>query len=194
MKLPKEFEDKSSPTIACFGTKLLKTSARYSLRDARLAALNRLAELVSPDHDECLATRATSEDPEDRLEHLDDLSLWKTWDPVSTVMTTSGAPIDDRPCKHCKEEDRQEDMILCDRCEDCYHRDCASKIGGTKIHDGPWFCATCKGALTLEGYADITQDWPLMDHLWSEWLPQDPTEADRIKHLARHYRAHGNEL
>lgn len=105
MKLPKEFEDDPAPTIACFGTKLLKTSAKYSLREARLAALSRLSELVSPDHDECLATIATSEDLEDRLDCLTDHSYLKIWDPISTVLTTSGQPIDDRPCKFCKGED-----------------------------------------------------------------------------------------
>lgn len=108
------------------------------------------------DRDECLATYATSEDPEDRLEDLEDCSQWKVWDPISTVMTNAGHPIDDRPCKLCKGEDQQEDMILCDRCEDCYHRDCASMTEGTRMHDGPWFCTACKGALTLEGYSDIT--------------------------------------
>ncbi len=148
--------------------------------ECRQAARRRLEDIVGPHHDDCLATIATSEDPEDRLEDFDDHTLLRLWNPACSILTASGKPIDDRPCKLCKDDARQDEMILCDRCEACYHRDCAGKIGGTRIHDGPWFCATCKGALTLEGYQDITQDWPLMDHLWTGWLPQDPTEVDRI--------------
>ena len=62
-------------------------------------------------------------------------------------------------------------MILCDRCNSCYHKDCAATAGGSAIHGGPWFCSSCKGHLTLHGAPDITQDWPLMDHLWTGWLP-----------------------
>ena len=48
--------------------------------------------------------------------------------------------------------------------------------------------------MTLHGAPNITQDWPLIDHLWTRWLPDDPTEADRITKIARHYRAHGHEF
>jgi Integrase zinc binding domain len=85
-------------------------------------------------------------------------------------------------------------MILCDRCNECYHKDCARSSGGSKVHDGPWFCVLCRGHLTLHGADDITQDWPLMDHLWTGWLPGDPDEADRITSIARQFRANGNEL
>ena len=85
MKLPKEFVDAQAPTIASFGSALLKTSTKYSLREARLAALARLSEIVRPDQDECLATHATGEDIEDRLRDLEDSQLWKIWDPVSTI-------------------------------------------------------------------------------------------------------------
>ena len=62
-------------------------------------------------------------------------------------------------------------MILCDRCNSYYHKECAATAGGSAIHGGPWFCSSCKGHLTLHGAPDITQDWPLMDHLWTGWLP-----------------------
>ena len=135
--------------------------------------------MVGLDQEDCLATLAMSRDPEDRLEDFEDQD-WDVWNPTSTIMVASGKPVDDRPCQLCKGTDHQEDMILCDRCNAWYHRDCARKTKGSRIHKGPWFCATCKGTLTLEGYPDITQDWPLMDHLWTGWLPQDPTETDRI--------------
>lgn len=103
---------------------------------------------------------------------------------MATVMTAQGSPTDDRPCGLCGNDHHQDAMILCDRCEGCYHRDCAGTTGGTQVHDGPWFCERCKGELTLHGMPDVTQDWPLMDHLWTGWLPQDPDEADRIQGLS----------
>ncbi len=48
------------------------------------------------------------------------------------------------------------------------------------MHAGPWFCAACKGHLTLHGFPNVPQDWPLITHLWDGWLPEDPAEADRI--------------
>lgn len=92
MKIPNEFEDDSAVTIASFGTKLVSASVRHSLRDARQAAEDRLNDIVSSSHDECLATIATSEDPEDRLRDFEDPHCWKIWDPISSVMTASGSP------------------------------------------------------------------------------------------------------
>jgi hypothetical protein len=110
------------------------------------------------------------------------------------VMTASGQAMDDRPCKYCNDAQHQQDMILCDRCNDCYHKDCARSSGGSQVHDGPWFCMLCRGHLTIYGAADITQDWPFIDHLWTGWLPADPEESQRIQGLASHYRAHGNQM
>ena len=150
--------------------------------------------MVGLDHDDCLATYATSRDLAERIEDFEDQDIWRAECPPPTVAVAAPQPKDDRPCNLCNRASRQDDMVLCDHCDACYHRDCASKSRGTKLHDGPWFCATCKGSLTLQGYPDITQDWPLIDHLWTGWLPQDPVEADRLQRLAVHYRAHGEEL
>lgn len=103
-------------------------------------------------------------------------------------------PVDLRPCKECTKKHDQKNMILCDRCNECYHRACARRTAGSRVHDGPWFCADCKGHLTLHGVPDVTQDWPLIDHLWTGWLPEDPDEADRIQFLSEHYRAKDNEI
>ena len=87
-------------------------------------------------------------------------------------------------------------MILCDHCNDCYHRDCAVRSGGTKLHGGPWFCEACKGRLVLSGIPDVTLDWPLHEYLWlgPDTLPTDPEASERILQLAEDYRACGNEL
>ena len=31
------------------------------------------------------------------------------------------------------------------------------------------------------GAADVTWDWPLIDHLWTGWLPADVDEAERLR-------------
>ena len=85
-------------------------------------------------------------------------------------------------------------MILCDRCNACYHPQCAADSDGTRIHGGPWFCHACKGYLALWGAPDVTQDWPLMDYLWTGALPQDPDECDRLVKLGESYCAHEDEL
>ena len=44
------------------------------------------------------------------------------------------------------------------------------------------------------GAADMTQDWPLIDHLWKGWLTQDVDEADRVRQLGGIYWVCSNEL
>lgn len=169
--------------------------------DSREAALARLQEVTDLEAETCLATEAVlDDDPVPCRTNLrvrfavPDLAAVMTrynpWNPVEAVMTASGAPSDQRPCQLCEDAQHQEDMILCDRCNDCYHRDCARSSGGSRVHDGPWFCSRCHGHITLYGATDVTHDWPLIDHLWTGWLPADPEEAQRIQDIARHYRAH----
>ena len=44
------------------------------------------------------------------------------------------------------------------------------------------------------GVADVTQDWPLIDHLWTGWLPQDMDKANQLRQLGEMYWVSGNEL
>ena len=37
--------------------------------------------------------------------------------------------------------------------------------------------------------ADVTQDWPLIDYLWTSWLPQDVDKADQLRQLGEMYWA-----
>ena len=80
-------------------------------------------------------------------------------------------------------------MILCDKCNACYHEDCAKKTRGSRVHDGPWFCARCRNEIALYGPKDITQDFGLIDYLWTGHLPENPDEGDRIRQLSEVYRA-----
>ena len=94
----------------------------------------------------------------------------------------------------CGDASDQATMVLCDRCNACYHPHCAEESEGTRVHGGPWFCHSCKGFLALWGAPDVTQDWPLMDYLWAGALPQDPDECDRLVKLGETYRAQDDEL
>ena len=117
------------------------------------------------------------------MEPLDPLwprDLEHPWDLGAVVATAAGQPKDDQPCTFCQGADRQQEMILCNKCNACYHPDCAKGTGGSQVHEGPWFCEACKGELTLSGIQDISQDWPLIDHLWTSWLPEDISEANQI--------------
>ena len=42
--------------------------------------------------------------------------------------------------------------------------------------------------------ANVTQDWPLINHLWTGWLPQDVDEANQLRQLGEICQACGNKL
>ena len=44
------------------------------------------------------------------------------------------------------------------------------------------------------GAADVTQDWPLINHLWTGWLPQDVDEADQLRQMGEIYQVCSEEL
>ena len=44
------------------------------------------------------------------------------------------------------------------------------------------------------GVANMTQDWPLINHLWMGWLPQDVDKANRLRQLGEMHRACGKEF
>ena len=85
-------------------------------------------------------------------------------------------------------------MVVCDRCESCWHPHCGEDQGHNPIHDGPWYCAACRGHIVLKGFTDVTQDLGLIDYLFRGVLPEQEGEAARVIKLARRYRARGAEL
>ena len=44
------------------------------------------------------------------------------------------------------------------------------------------------------GVAEKTLNWPLIDHLWMGWFPQDMDEANQEKQLGEMYQVGSNEL
>ena len=85
-------------------------------------------------------------------------------------------------------------MVVCDRCESCYHRRCAVESRGAKLHDGPWFCGPCKGHIARWGFTDVMEDFGLINYLFAGYMPGNPEEENRIRKAASVYRAHGKEL
>lgn len=124
--------------------------------DSREAALARLQEVTDLEAETCLATEAVLDD--DTVPCRTNLRVrfavpdlaavmtrYNPWNPVEAVMTASGAPSDQRPCQLCEDAQHQEDMILCDRCNDCYHRDCARSSGGSRYTMDPGFVPAAAG-------------------------------------------------
>ena len=99
-----------------------------------------------------------------------------------------------KPCTHCSSLAANETMILCDRCNEAWHRDCARLKPGTLIHDGPWFCFRCKAHIVSHGPADVTEDIPLIEYLFVGLEPPNEVDEERVRKLSQLYRAHRDEL
>ena len=85
-------------------------------------------------------------------------------------------------------------MVICDRCEAVFHPTCGADGGRNPVHDGPWYCAVCRGHIHLNGFRDSVEDIGLIDYLWLGRLPDDDGEAARVREQATAYRAQGHEL
>ena len=121
----------------------------------RVEALERLGEISAWDA-RCCATEAVGLTTECAVhQHLVNAIF------EQTTSRFTGQPVDTRPCAYCGGETHHRDMILCDRCNTCYHVECARESGGTELHGGPYFCHKCKGELVHEGFLDVIEDWPL---------------------------------
>ena len=101
----------------------------------------------------------------------------------------TGSKPDDRPFMWCGDPSDYAIMVLCDCCNACYRPQCAADSNRTKVHGGPWFCHACKGFLELWGAPEMTQEWALMDYLWTVTLPQDPDKCHRLIKLGETYHA-----
>ena len=98
------------------------------------------------------------------------------------------------PCAVCAGLQGEGDMLLCDRCPQTFHPECARDTGHPTPHDGPWLCKQCRGHVAMFGFEDVMHDFGLCDFLWTGALPESPDEAARIKTAATSYRAMGREL
>ena len=99
-----------------------------------------------------------------------------------------------KPCKECNTLRGEDDMVVCDRCEDCYHAECGDYKGLSPVHRGPWYCFRCRGELYLLGFSDPIENVPLIDYLWLKNLPKDHEQAVKIVNMAKMYHASGSDL
>ena len=104
--------------------------------------------------------------------------------PTPTIFAAWDERLQGKPCRSCNKLDREAEMVVCDRCEGCWHPECGADGGRNPIHDGPWYCATCRGYIATHGYQDITQDLGLIEYLWRGNLPDQDEEASRVLRLA----------
>jgi len=100
--------------------------------------------------------------------------------------------LEGKPCRHCGGHEQDELMVVCDRCESPYHRECQD--GVAPVTEGPWYCGQCRNWLLLNGWSDVVEDLPLIDFLFRGRVPDDEAEYSRVQRLGETYRAQGEEL
>jgi PHD-finger len=85
------------------------------------------------------------------------------------------------PCSVCHGVQDEDAMVICDRCEAVFHPSCGADGGRNPVHDGPWYCAVCRGHIHLNGFRDSVEDIGLIDYLWLGRVPDDEGEAERVQ-------------
>ena len=117
-----------------FGTWGIGRAAHEEHKRLRQEAVDRLREIAPDNPNASPAAYAVSSGPTTRWRRALE-------EPAAVPDGAPGAePPDDRPCQYCGGRDHQATMILCDRCNACYHPACAAQTEGTALHGGPWFC------------------------------------------------------
>ena len=76
-----------------------------------------------------------------------------------------------KPCVLCHGLEAEDEMLVCDRCNQPWHKTCAETKPGSMLHNGPWYCVYCKGHIAMHGVTDVTEDMPLLDHLFAGTIP-----------------------
>ncbi len=57
------------------------------------------------------------------------------------------------PCRLCGTTEEEDTMIVCDRCEACYHPKCVANARGyVAPNDGPWYCQQCRTHIITHGH------------------------------------------
>ena len=85
-----------------------------------------------------------------------------------------------KPCKTCGGLHDEPNMVICERCDACYHIDCLDASDKVEVHDGPWLCPECKVLVMTEGASDILYDFSLTNYLFLGQLPTNSDEANRV--------------
>ncbi len=76
------------------------------------------------------------------------------------------------PCGLCGTTEQEDTMIVCDRCERCYHPGYITAARGfVEPNDGPWYCKTCRTHIITNGHQDLIEDLALLDLLFANKEP-----------------------
>ncbi len=99
------------------------------------------------------------------------------------------------PCRICGSTEEEEKMVVCDKCEQCFHVECVKgKRGYVEPNDGPWYCQRCRTHIITNGHDDLVEALALLDFLFLGKEPEGAVEAERVARLRGNCRAHGKEL
>lgn len=91
----------------------------------------------------------------------------------TTAATSATVEEDSTQCQICERADREEVMLLCDRCDQGYHMDCLSPPL-TAIPAGSWFCDNCFSDEEDDPTANISS---LYDGLREMGIPESSLAA-----------------
>lgn len=61
---------------------------------------------------------------------------------TTSVAGVIGEYYSDLRCEQCRSGEREEELLLCDRCDRGYHLACLRPIV-VRVPTGPWFCPIC---------------------------------------------------
>ena len=56
------------------------------------------------------------------------------------------------PCRECGGLEHEAEMVVCDRCEGCWHPGCGDDGGRNTPHEGPCYYPTCWGYIVHHGF------------------------------------------
>ena len=72
-----------------------------------------------------------------------------------------------KPCRICGSTKEEEKMVVCDKCEECFHTECVTGAKGyVAPNDGPWYCKRCRTHIITNGHEDLIEDLALLDLLF----------------------------
>ena len=141
-----------------FGHRWAKRVQTMALAEARYEATEHLCELVNDSIDGCLAWVATQaikgnaglvSEMRQLLRPCTSASINAICAAAAKRRALTGVTSDDRPCMWCGDASDHATMVLCNRCNVCYHPQCAADSNGMNVHRELWFCHAFKGFLAL---------------------------------------------
>ncbi|KAG6488898.1 histone-lysine N-methyltransferase ATXR6-like [Zingiber officinale] len=94
----------------------------------------------------CCVTAAFSASPPTKFRSMEE--IMRVALPAAPI---TGEYYVDLRCEECRSGDREEEMVLCDRCDRGYHFYCLRPIV-VRVPSGTWFCPSCAGERSFERF------------------------------------------